>query len=243
MAPTVVLLHGFTHTGASWDPVVAALAESYRVLAPDLRGHGRASNATPVSLPAVLSDLTALSPSKFTLVGYSMGGRIALHLALSAPDRVNRLILIGASPGIADAAECSARRESDERLASEFEQLEIQDLSERWASTPVLSGQPREVSDAVHADRLRNKPVALARALRGLGTGALAPVWGRLGELTMPVTLLVGERDRKFVDIAVLMAQRISQAEVVIVPGVGHAAHLEAPHAVADVIAGDPSNL
>src|SRR5690242_15185066 len=103
MARDVVLLHGFTHTGASWDPVVAALGESYRALAPDIRGHGTRSALEPVTLGAVLGDLAGLAPERFTLVGYSMGGRIALHFALAAGDRVERLVLIGASPGIADA--------------------------------------------------------------------------------------------------------------------------------------------
>src|SRR5581483_7521878 len=97
MARDVVFLHGFTHTGASWDPVVAALGERYRAVAPDIRGHGTRSELEPVSLGAVLHDLAGLAPERFTLVGYSMGGRIALHFALAAGDRVERLVLIGAS--------------------------------------------------------------------------------------------------------------------------------------------------
>src|SRR5689334_16426851 len=104
MAPDIVLLHGFTHTGASWDPVVAALAERYRgldecprVLGPDVRGHGSASDRVPVTLDAVLGDLAALAPPRFTLVGYSMGGRLAFHAGLALADRVERLVLIGAS--------------------------------------------------------------------------------------------------------------------------------------------------
>jgi pimeloyl-ACP methyl ester carboxylesterase len=123
MARDVVLLHGFTHTGASWDPVVAAFAESYRALAPDIRGHGAASAREPVTLDGVLDDVAELAPESFTLVGYSMGGRIALHAALAAAlrPRVERLILIGASPGLADRAERAARRAADERLADEVE--------------------------------------------------------------------------------------------------------------------------
>jgi 2-succinyl-6-hydroxy-2,4-cyclohexadiene-1-carboxylate synthase len=121
MAPDVVLLHGFTHTGASWDPVVAALGERYRALAPDIRGHGGAWNRTPVTLEAVLEDVAALAPARFILVGYSMGGRIALHAALALPGRIERLVLIGASPGIADPAQRDARRAADEALAGEVE--------------------------------------------------------------------------------------------------------------------------
>ena len=103
MAPTIVLLHGFTHTGASWQPVIEALGERYRAIAPDIRGHGAATELEPVTLEAVIGDVAGLTEGPFTLVGYSMGGRIALHVALAlGPDRVERLVLIGASPGVAD---------------------------------------------------------------------------------------------------------------------------------------------
>jgi 2-succinyl-6-hydroxy-2,4-cyclohexadiene-1-carboxylate synthase len=238
MARDVVFLHGFTHTGASWDPVVAALGERYRALAPDIRGHGTRSDLEPVTLGAVLGDLAGLAPERFTLVGYSMGGRIALHFALASGDRVERLVLIGASPGLADVEERSARRAADERLAGEIEASSIEAFAERWAQTPVLAGQPPEVLAAVHADRLRNQPAGLARALRGLGTGALSSLWDRLGAVGMPVALVVGERDEKFAAIATEMALVLPDAEVVRVPGAGHAVHLEAPGAVAAVIAG-----
>jgi 2-succinyl-6-hydroxy-2,4-cyclohexadiene-1-carboxylate synthase len=236
MAPDVVFLHGFTHTGASWDPVVAALGERYRALAPDIRGHGTASELSPVALQDVLADLARLAPARFSLVGYSMGGRIALHAALAFGARIDRLVLIGASPGLADPDERRARRAADEQLADEIERMSIEAFAERWARTPVLAGQPPEVLAAVHADRLRNRPAGLARALRGLGTGALSSLWDRLGAVAMPVALVVGERDEKFRAIAAQMASALPDAEIVVVPGAGHAVHLEAPGAVAAAI-------
>ncbi|MEA2159944.1 MAG: 2-succinyl-6-hydroxy-2,4-cyclohexadiene-carboxylate synthase [Solirubrobacteraceae bacterium] len=242
----LLLLHGFTHTGASWAPVRAMLPERYRALAPDLRGHGSAGAAQPVTLDAVLGDLAALAPPEgLTLAGYSMGGRIALHAALSAPfaGRIQRLVLIGASPGLADPAERAARRAADERLADEIERLGregagIAEFARRWAtSTPVLAGQPAEVLELIHQDRLRNTPAGLARALRGLGTGALPSLWERLGEGQLPVTLVVGERDEKFTAIAEQMAARLPDARLEVVPGVGHAVHLEAPARVAALLA------
>jgi 2-succinyl-6-hydroxy-2,4-cyclohexadiene-1-carboxylate synthase len=230
----VVLLHGFTHTGASWEPVEAALG--LEAIAPDIRGHGSASAVEPVTLEAVVADVSALVPGRFALVGYSMGGRIALHVGLAMKDRVERLVLVGASPGIADPVEREARRASDERLADEIERLSIEEFATRWARTPVLAGQPASVAARVGEDRLRNTPAGLARALRGLGTGALPPVWERLGELTMPVALVVGERDEKFSAIAFQMAGAIEHSEVVVVAGAGHAVHLEAPAAVAEAI-------
>jgi 2-succinyl-6-hydroxy-2,4-cyclohexadiene-1-carboxylate synthase len=238
MTPTVLLLHGFTHTGSSWDPVVAALGERYRVLAPDIRGHGAAADVDPATLEALLADIDGLAPGEpFVLVGYSMGGRIALHAAIAKPARIRRLVLIGASPGIADATDREQRRLADERLADDVERSTIEEFAGRWARTPVLAGMPADVAECVAADRLRNKPSGLARALRGLGTGALPSLWDRLGELPMPVTLVVGERDRKFRAIAREMAASIGSGDVVTVAGVGHAVHLEAPAEVAQIIA------
>jgi pimeloyl-ACP methyl ester carboxylesterase len=117
MATALLLLHGFTHTGASWNRLRAQLGERYRPLTPDIRGHGSASAAEPADLNSVLADLRAAAPTRFTLAGYSMGGRIALHAALAMPERVDRLILISASPGLADPDERENRRRSDEALA------------------------------------------------------------------------------------------------------------------------------
>jgi 2-succinyl-6-hydroxy-2,4-cyclohexadiene-1-carboxylate synthase len=228
-----VLLHGFTHTGASWDRVVAALGESYLPVAPDIRGHGSASAAEPVSLDAVIDDVLATAPAKFELAGYSMGGRLALHAAVAAPFRVTRLTLIGASPGLADPGEREQRRTADDRMADEVERASIEEFAHRWAQTPVLAGLPEDVAADVHTDRLRNTPAGLAAALRGLGTGALPPLWDRLSELTMPVRLLVGERDDKFQRLALAMAERLDNAQVIVVAGAGHAVHLEDPAQVA----------
>lgn len=237
MTPIVLFLHGFTLTGSSWEPVVSALGESYRSLTPDIRGHGAAAEAVPVTLDAVLGDLEPLvGPGGVTLVGYSMGGRIALHAALAWPGSVHRLILIGASPGLAEPAERERRRAEDERLADEIERSKIQDFARRWAQTPVLAGLSEPAQARAQADRLRNRPAALARALRGLGTGALPSLWGRLGELRAEVSLVVGERDEKFRKIAQAMAGSIPGAELAVVPGSGHAVHLEAPEAVARII-------
>ncbi|MGZ4197437.1 MAG: 2-succinyl-6-hydroxy-2,4-cyclohexadiene-1-carboxylate synthase [Solirubrobacteraceae bacterium] len=238
MAPTVVFLHGFTHTGRSWQPAIAALGERYTSVAEDIRGHGDASAREPVTLGAVIDDVLAGAPDRFTLVGYSMGGRVSLHVALAAAavERVDRLVLIGASPGIADPVARQERRRADEQLADEIERSSIEEFARRWAQTPVLAGLPPAVLAAAHADRLRSTPAGLARALRGLGTGALPSLWDRLGELPMPVTLVVGERDSKFRGIATEMAGGIPAADVVVVPGAGHAVHLESPEAIASAL-------
>ncbi|MDE3131100.1 MAG: 2-succinyl-6-hydroxy-2,4-cyclohexadiene-1-carboxylate synthase [Acidobacteriota bacterium] len=231
-APALVLLHGFTNSGASWQPVISGLGERYRAIAPDIRGHASTGGVEPVTLRAVIDDVAALTPEPFTLAGYSQGGRIALHVALALPHRVTRLLLIGASPGLADDAEREQRRLADERLAERIESLTIGDFAQQWAQTPILSDIPADIAAISHQDRLQSTPQGLAAALRGLGTGALPPVWRRLPELQMPVELLAGERDRKFTALAREMARCIPRATVTIVPGAGHAVHLERPDAV-----------
>lgn len=241
-APPLVLLHGFTQTGHSWAPTVAALGERYRAIVPDIRGHGTASGERPVNFASVHADVLALAPETFALAGYSMGGRIALALALAAPERIESLTLVSASPGLADAGERSARRAADEALADSIEEGGVEAFAARWAAQPLFAGQPPVVAAAAHADRLRNTAAGLAAALRGLGTGAMEPLWGRLPELRMPVTLIAGERDAKFRAIGERMAAVIPSATLHVVPGTGHAPQLEAPAAVAELLySGSPS--
>jgi 2-succinyl-6-hydroxy-2,4-cyclohexadiene-1-carboxylate synthase len=241
-APVLVLLHGFTNSGASWQPVIAGLSERYRALAPDIRGHASAGGSGPVTLDTVVDDVAALTPGPFTLVGYSQGGRVALHVALALPHRVTKLLLIGASPGLAEDAEREQRRLADERLAEQIESLSIDEFARQWAQTPILADVPADVAARSHEDRLQSTPHGLAAALRGLGTGALPSLWNQLPKLPMPVTLLAGERDTKFTALAREMAARIPQASVTIVPGAGHAVHLERPDAVVEALLAVPAD-
>ncbi len=199
--------------------MVRELAGRYRALAPDL-------GAGPWE--AELDRLEALAPPVFTLCGYSMGGRLALALALRIPERVRRLVLVSASPGLADAEERAARRAADEALADRIEAIGVEAFAREWAAQPLFAGQSAEVAAAAHAERLRRSAGELAAQLRGLGTGAMPSLWVRLGELPMPVSAVVGERDPKFRAIADRMGFPVE-----VVPRAGHALPLEAPAAVA----------
>ena len=225
----LLLLHGFTATGRSWAPVRRLLdGQRYpAVLAPDLRAP---------SIPDQVAQLRQSEP--YALCGYSMGGRIALHLALSRPDLVARLVLVSATAGIEDAAERAARRAADERLAEEVERDGAEAFARRWAAGPLFAGQPPEVARAAHEDRLRSDAATLAASLRGLGTGVMEPVWDRLHELTMPATILAGEHDPKFRTIGERLARELPEGRLRVVPGAGHALHLERPEAVAAALGG-----
>ncbi|MCP9488460.1 MAG: 2-succinyl-6-hydroxy-2,4-cyclohexadiene-1-carboxylate synthase [Solirubrobacteraceae bacterium MAG38_C4-C5] len=236
MSETVVLLHGFTQTGRSWERVERTAKEAGRaVVTPDLRGHGASAALRPVDFEHVIADVAALAGDA-VLCGYSMGGRIALHTALAHPHRVRRLVLVSTTAGIEDSAERGERRAADEVLAAEIERDGLEAFAARWAVQPLFAGLAPEAAAAACADRLRNDAAGLAAALRGLGTGVMEPVWQRLGELRMPVAVLAGARDAKFLALARRLAGALPAATLTAVAGAGHALHLEAPQAVAEAL-------
>jgi len=229
MAETIVLLPGFSATHRTWDRVLARLdGERYRPLALDLRGH---------SFAECVAEVLDAAPARFALCGYSMGGRIAQHVALAAPERITRLVLVSTTAGIDDAGERAARRAADDELATRLEQGTIEEFAARWAQQPLFADDPGWVAEEARTDAARNDPRALAAALRGLSTGAMQPLWDRLGELTMPAAVLVGERDAKFRALGERLAGGLPDAELVVVPGAGHGLPREAPGAIAEAIA------
>jgi 2-succinyl-6-hydroxy-2,4-cyclohexadiene-1-carboxylate synthase len=234
---TLVLLHGFAGTSRAWDGVLAHLpAERYRPLPLDLPGHASQSGAAgAVDLERTIESVLRRCAQNFALCGYSLGGRIALRAALAAPERVASLTLIASGPGIEDAGERARRRAADRALADEIERASIERFIERWCAQPMFVSDPAEVRALARADYRRNAPRPLAAVLRGLGQGELAPVWERLGELAMPVTVVAGERDANYQAIAQRMAALIPHARIAIVPG-GHRLPLESPRAVAAAI-------
>ena len=241
MPEPLLLLHGFTQTGRGWDEVVRHLdGERYRALAPDIRGHGAAATRRPIDFAACVQDAVSLMRGPFTLAGYSQGGRLALHVALAHPERVTRLVVVSATAGIEDDGERARRREADAALAAwmEADGRLMSEVADRWGAQPLFATQSPEVAAAARADRLVNEPAHLAAALRGIGTGVMDPLWERLGELTMPVVVLAGERDEKYVALGRRLAAALPCATLQIVAAAGHALVLEAPAAVAAAIEG-----
>jgi 2-succinyl-6-hydroxy-2,4-cyclohexadiene-1-carboxylate synthase len=233
----LVLLHGFGSTHRLWDGVIARLQpERYIPLALDLPGHGTQAGATPpITFDGCVAGLLTRSPRRFALAGYSMGGRVALHVALASPERVSRLVLVSATAGMEDYAERASRREHDRRLADEIEHGPIEDFVERWRRQPMFAHDPPELDARARSEMMPNRPAGIAAALRGIGTGEMRPLWARLRELEMPVTVVVGERDAKFRATAARMAALLPHAQLVVAPG-GHVLPLECPQAVADAL-------
>lgn len=236
----MILLHGFTGSSHSWgDPVVDGLASAVGppVLV-DLPGHGRHAGlvgAWRFTLEAVEAAVDAAAGEEpADLVGYSMGGRLALAFACRNPHRVRRLVLESASPGLRTQEERQARQAEDEALAARIQAEGVESFAAYWEGLPLFASQaslPEEARARQRAVRLANDPASLAAALRGLGTGVLPSYWGSLGDLRVPVLVLVGELDGKFVEIGGRMASALPDARLVEVPGAGHAVHLERPEA------------
>jgi len=243
----LILLHGFTGSSAAWGSVVVdglASAGQSPVLV-DLPGHGRHGGVVApwrFTVEAVAADILRYTTrGPVDLVGYSMGGRLALDFAVTYPDRVRRLVLESASPGLETEEERARRRADDEELAKRIEDEGIESFVEYWEALPLFESQkvlPSEVRAAHREGRLHNHAPSLAAALRGLGAGSLPSRWGALGRCSMPTLLLVGELDTRYVDIGERMRTRMPNARLVVVPGVGHTVHLEKPAAWVEAVLG-----
>jgi 2-succinyl-6-hydroxy-2,4-cyclohexadiene-1-carboxylate synthase len=191
-----------------------------------------------ITFAGCVEHVLARAPARFALCGYSLGGRVALHVALAAPERVTRLVLVASTAGIEDDSERAERSASDHRLADELERggwAGFDSFIERWRTQPLFADDPPEVGALAREDQRRNRPDALAAVLRGIGSGEMKPLWDRLGELAMPVTVLVGDRDAKFRALGQRMVESLPLAELVIAPG-GHGLPLENPAAVAGAL-------
>jgi 2-succinyl-6-hydroxy-2,4-cyclohexadiene-1-carboxylate synthase len=232
-ADRLVMVHGFTQTSRCWGSFGEDLARHHEVVAVDAPGHG-GSDLVRTDLDGG-AELLGRVGGPATYLGYSMGGRLALHLALRHPDVVERLVLIGATAGIDDPDERAARRRADEALADRLEQVGVATFLDAWLDQPLFAGLTPE---AAHLQqRLTNTAEGLASSLRLAGTGAQRPLWDELPQLSMPVLLLAGVDDPKFAALAGRMARAIGAgATVALVPRTGHSVHLENPADTASII-------
>ena len=255
IAPPLILLHGFTGDAGTWHPFAGALGQEWHaagdagraMFAPDLVGHGGspepgsdAAHAIPAQIDSLVAALDALGVGRAIWCGYSMGGRIALSLAVTHPERAAGLVLIGASAGIEDPRERSERRAADRKAAEALVEDGIEAFVERWMAHPLFATQAalgHAHLERMRAQRLRNRPESLARSLRAAGAGAMTPVHGALGALDMPALVVAGALDTKYVAISAELAERMPNARRALIEGAGHAVHLEAPEALARVVA------
>jgi 2-succinyl-6-hydroxy-2,4-cyclohexadiene-1-carboxylate synthase len=225
----LVLLHGFTQGPRSWGAVTSQLT-GHDLVPLALPGHA-GNPPAETTFEEAAAGLAEVG-GRGVWVGYSMGGRLALRVALDRPDLVDGLVLLGANPGLADPDERAARRRVDETLAAGLERQGVERFMEGWLRLALFKRLPPEAAGL--EERRRNTVEGLAAALRRHGTGAQEPVWDRLSQLRMPVLLMAGEHDSHYVSVAFDMAAAIGEtAAVSIVPGAGHAAHLERPEAFA----------
>lgn len=241
----LVLLHGFTGSSATWTALAADLG-AYRLIMPDLAGHGHTEAPEAPDRYAMgeqVADLDALFTrfglDRFSLLGYSMGGRIAIGYTAAHPEKVSRLILESTSPGLRTGDERRERRESDGKLAAFIEREGLRAFTDRWENIPLFASQkrlPEEVRERVRRGRLCNDPAGLAGSLRGIGTGSQPSYWESLEHFGMPVTLITGALDDKYVNVAADMARRLPDAHLVTVQDAGHAVHVENPARFATIV-------
>ena len=242
--PPLVLVHGFTQNRSCWSPVAEQLAAHFSVITVDAPGHGGSPARHDHADPSEAARLITEIGGRAHYLGYSMGGRVCLRAACDRPDLVASLTLIGATAGIADPEERARRRRADEALADQLERDGLIGFLDRWLALPLFAGL--SPGQQHRSQRLTNRPEGLAASLRRCGTGHQPALWDRLSELDMPVLALAGARDSKFAAIAADLVEAINaprpddrpagRAELALVPGAGHTAHLEASQAFLDIV-------
>lgn len=241
----IVMLHGFTGSTKTWQYIAKQLS-AYRIIAIDAMGHGQTMAPVEVSLYEMAQQIArleevfvALDLHEFTLVGYSMGGRIALSYTVKYPQRVTKLILESASPGLRTEKERATRKEADDQLAASIEAYGLQSFIDRWENIPLFASQkslPKQLQAEIRAERMSQRTQGLANSLRGLGTGMMPQLWDDLASIEIPVVLVTGELDSKFVQIATTMQKQLKNAKHYTVPAVGHAIHVENPEKFATIV-------
>ncbi len=234
----LVLLHGFSGAASTWDAIAEELADDFQLVALDLLGHGASDaprDTTSYRMESAASDIVSLlgqlGLAKPHLLGYSMGGRLALFLTLRYPALIHSLILESASPGLADEQARAQRRQRDNDLADRIEARGISWFVDYWEGLPLWASQSDERVRQQRNQRLANNPMGLANCLRAMGAGAQPNLWRALPRLELPSCLIVGERDAKFREINQAMRAAMPNSRLSTIPSAGHNSHLENPAA------------
>ena len=235
--PAVLLLHGFLGEMGDWDRIAEGLARDHRVIMVDLPGHGE-SVGFPLELyrldavsHLICDLLDQLSIDRCSAVGYSMGGRVALQLAVRRPERIERLVLESTTAGLRSEEEREKRVNADEQLALQLEKGPMDHFLNSWYRQPVFASiaDRSELFGRLVARRKFGNGHELARSLRQMGTGQMPPLWDELPRLSVPSLCLAGELDPKFVALAHEIAASMPNCRAHIIPGAGHIIHLEQP--------------
>ncbi|HJV30665.1 MAG TPA: 2-succinyl-6-hydroxy-2,4-cyclohexadiene-1-carboxylate synthase [Bacillales bacterium] len=232
-----LLLHGFTGDSSTWKPFYNQWGKHSKLIIPDIIGHGKTESpngANRYKMECAVSDLVEildqLSIEQVDLLGYSMGGRLALAFAMEFPDRVRRLILESSSPGLATFEERELRRMKDGELAEFIKEKGIKAFVAYWENIPLFATMkhlPLEIQNEVKRQRLANNPIGLANSLKGMGTGAQPSFWKNLKHLQHQVLLVTGEKDEKFCRMAEKMMKELKNGNWITIPNSGHANHVE----------------
>lgn len=242
MPDTIVYLHGFTGSSDDWLEIASRIKQQgYPAQRISIIGHGQTSSGSwehlrDYNMEQVALRINIMTPARYHLVGYSMGGRLALYIATHYPDMVQSLTLVSASPGLKTEAERLARQASDNALADKIEANGIEWFVDFWENLSLWDTQSPELKANLRAKRLQNSPIGLANSLRGMGTGVMPSLWDELSNLPMPVHLIVGEHDHKFVAINQEMHTLIPHSQLTIIDNAGHACHLEKPRQVTNIL-------
>jgi 2-succinyl-6-hydroxy-2,4-cyclohexadiene-1-carboxylate synthase len=230
-----VAVHGFTQTRRSWSPIAQRLQAGNHFTLVDAPGHGQSHDVRADLWGGARLLGQVGGPAGY--LGYSMGARLCLHLALQQPDLVQSLVLVGGHPGITDPVERARRRRDDDALARRVETEGVTAFVDWWLHQSLFS--TLDEAAAGRQERLTNTAAGLASSLRLAGTGSQQPLWDRLAELTMPVLIVAGALDEKFAALGRRTAAAVGgHAELALIAGAGHACHLERPEAFCQVLAG-----
>lgn len=242
----LLLLHGFTGDSGTWLPFIPLWKKNYKVITVDIIGHGKTDSPEDVEKYAMKETVDHLKAvidyldiAPVHLLGYSMGGRLALAYCIEYPETVKKLILESASPGLQTEIERKQRRIQDEKLGDSILEQGIINFVDKWEKIPLFKSQEQLdsiVKQAIRNQRLANNPIGLANSLRGMGTGAQTSYWSQISKFSIETLLITGEQDRKFYQIAEEMVKYNKKIRHLNVNNAGHAIHVEKPEIFGTIV-------